>query len=402
MFWLPSLVRPRARPSAPRRDPTISESKPAAFAQARAEARITAMACPTGCSCLASSYQFTAMNDNVANSHVLYATAAQRLTVTEAGFPAEGTALQAAINGPPQSLYIKLLPLSLGACCYGAISDPTHSTPAYGGPATAGSSGPAGVTVTLPTNTYKICVAANRATPPFSDTDYLMSANAILTVHPFQPPPPPSPPPPVPPPISPPPISPPISPPYSPPMPPFPLFGALTPGGLEECAFAPPPGSALPPPPGLPPQPNTPPQQPPAPLPPGPIYPPSPFAPPPVPPSCITLGTVVVISVLLFAICLVAFFCVMFKKSLDAVNCGPSALADSFAAIRSVPTNAEVGTPKGLEKIKVAILGDGFKLSLYVQLVCSCICLALFGTVAVLVVSATSSALASNNSTKAY
>ena len=109
----------------------------------------------------------------------------------------------------------------------------------------------------------------------------------------------------------------------------------------------------------------------------------------------------VVISVLLFLVFLMAFFCVMFKKTLDAVNCGPSALADSFAAIRSVPTNAEVGMPNGLEKIKVTFFGDSFKLRLYVQLFCSCICLALFGVAAVLIVSTATSVL-SANTTQVY
>ena len=266
-------------------------------------ANASEMVCPTGCTCLANTFTFNAYNDGVTDStapHVLYASATQRLTVTDPSWPAEGAALQAQINGPPQSLYVKVLPISLaGGCCTGAVSDATHAGPTYGGAATAGSSGPAGIMLSLPTNTYKICVASGRSTPPFSDTDYLMSANTVLTVFSNQPPPPPLPPPSPLPPIMPPPSLPPRAPPTPPPPPPFPLFSALTAegSGLDECAFAPPPGSALPPPPALPPQHKAPPQMPPEPFTPGPLYPPSPSAPPEPPPFCVTgLGGLVLVS----------------------------------------------------------------------------------------------------------
>lgn len=359
------------------------------------------MVCPTGCTCLANTFTFNAYNDGVTDStapHVLYASATQRLTVTDPSWPAEGAALQAQINGPPQSLYVKVLPISLaGGCCTGAVSDATHAGPTYGGAATAGSSGPAGIMLSLPTNTYKICVASGRSTPPFSDTDYLMSANTVLTVFSNQPPPPPLPPPSPLPPIMPPPSLPPRAPPTPPPPPPFPLFSALTAegSGLDECAFAPPPGSALPPPPALPPQPKAPPQMPPEPFTPGPLYPPSPSAPPEPPPFCVTMGLVVLFSVSLFLLLLVLLCCRTCKRTLDAVNCGPAGLAESFDAIRTVPTNAEVGTPKGLEKIKVTFFGEGLKLQIYVQLVCGLCCLALFGGVGAAIIGAATSGLAS-------
>ena len=95
---------------------------------------------------------------------------------------------------------------------------------------------------------------------------------------------------------------------------------------------------------------------------------------------------VILSSVLLFILCLVFFCCIVFKSALDSINCGPGALLASLEAIKTVPTNAEVGAPSAVEKIKVAFSGDGLPFRIKVQLCCTCFFFAIFSFFGFLVI----------------
>lgn len=266
--------------------------------------------------------------------------------------------------------YVKVLPLHAGGangtpeCCTGAVTSPSYSVPAYGTALTNDSSVHPyvyKVSLTLPADTYKICVAFDRTGPPFQDTDYSLVSSTQLVVHDGFPPLPPTGPSPLPPPVQPPnpPPSPAPSPPPSPPaVPPQPSFNAVGNSGLDkvfaECILLPYSLSDLvdseysPPPytPPLPAPPNAPPPKP----------PPSPNAPDILTPTtvlnndeaCITIGHVVLLTVLIGLSCLIIICYCACARYLEGYNCGPKAISSSLRAVNVVPKNKPVNSGKKL------------------------------------------------------
>ena len=292
---------------------------------------------------------------------------------------ATGDALTTYINGPPASTYVKLLPLSLGTGCEGAVSAVTGSTvdyaiPAYGS-ALSVTGGIAKTSLTIPEGSYKICVALDRSAPPFTDGDYCMINTAQVQVFLSAPPSPPVSPapflPPPEPPAAPPPSPPP--PPQPPDSPPAPAFSAEDFEGLGTCIFGGD-GSQFSPPPSLPPMPPN--NPPPPPLSPGGrmFAQETPEALPP--PGCFTVGQMVLICGLIVVLIVILCTCTVCRKYLNSFNCGPGALMASFSAVRNVPTN------KGLKEKSVTLKIGGSKqntssarMCVHATFVCCC-CLA--------------------------
>lgn len=211
--------------------------------------------------------------------------------------------------------YLKILPISSGACCDNALSD--YSSPKYGRPIVSPDySFPIDG---LEENTYKACIA--QTSTPLDSSAFQLYAQAYMYVHRMQPPvPPPS--------ASP---SPPPMPPSPPPLPSSPpslAFGVIAQNGFDRCAFESQVDKRT-------------------------------FLPPSAPPltdgssetsttaqspssqasSCLTVGVLVVL--IISGLCLIfGVYCLWFcARRLRSVQCDPKSLYLSAIAVSHVPRN---------------------------------------------------------------
>ena len=370
------------------------------------------MSCPGGCSCAPTDVALTAYANHATSPNmVLFADMTQHLAIARPSWPTSSAALSSYINGPPLTTYVKVLPLSApGTCCDGAVSNADYSGPSYGGAASVVPNHLGGVPqvhVTLASNTYKVCVALDRTSPPFADSDYVLIGTTQLSVYPQAPPPPP--PPPVSPipiaPSTPPPPPPPSPQPSDPPPPPTPVF--LTGGdgnvdlGLDVCAFAPPPGTRYPPPPSPPPFPGYPPQAPP---------PPGAKADESEDKSsdadstqggCVTIGHMLLIGSLAIVLC--CGICVVrcLRNYLEDYNCDPRTLRISFiAVVKNVPSQPTIkiegeGRFRAVKSACYAI----FHSRILLRFLCVLACTGLFFGIGYLVVAELTRPAADDNKT---
>lgn len=91
----------------------------------------THMSCPSGCACAPNDLSFTSYTDGVAQpTLVLYESSTQgSLALTSPSWPTSEAALEAYINGPPTSTYMRVLPLSApGNCCTGVVSNADYGS----------------------------------------------------------------------------------------------------------------------------------------------------------------------------------------------------------------------------------------------------------------------------------
>ena len=90
------------------------------------------MSCPTLCSegCAEPSITFQTLANGRPAGNALFVTGTQELIFSNTSWPTASADLQAYINGPPLTSYVKALLLSSGTCCENALTD--SASPDYG------------------------------------------------------------------------------------------------------------------------------------------------------------------------------------------------------------------------------------------------------------------------------
>ena len=81
-------------------------------------------------------------------------------------------------------------------------------------------------------------------------------------------------------------------------------------------------------------------------------------APPAPPADCLTVGQAILAGLVVLGVVGVCVCVCIFKRCLDSGNCGPGAIAISFAAVNAVPTNKPVGQGKDMPAIGTSRLNN--------------------------------------------